>query len=276
MKPQVSLAGPHLSSIICCPVAGFATLRATPEQIAALRQNPVPASSQPSLLKYADEQTIAGLGAVVQAIQRHGLAESDFSEWGVVAATSFLGRSALAATLQRMAVEGAWGVSPHFIPQHSLHATSGTISQALKIHGPNFGIETSACGIAEALTVAATMLATGDLPGLWLVLTQYEPEFIPVDPKSEAVNGIAQSVCNALALALLPDTSLSLEIMLRVCPQGKSGNMHGTAWTSWTPLENVSTLAAALERGLPARHWRLGLHGWVEVTPMDLGPENTL
>ena len=195
----------------------------------------------------------------------------------MVAAPTYLGRAALAATLQRLTVEGAWGISPHFIPHHSLHAISGTISQVLKIHGPNFGMEASSNGIAEALTLAATLLATSDLPGMWLVLTEYEPELIPVDPNMHGPEGQTPApACMALALALVPDASLSPEIMLRVCPQGNPGSKTApAAWTSWMPLDKVSTLADALGHGL-ATHWRLGSHGWVELTDMDLGPENGL
>ncbi len=175
-------------------------------------------------------------------------------------------------------VEGAWGISPHFIPHHSLHAVSGTISQALKIHGPNFGIEASPGGMAEALTVAATLLATGDLPGLWLVLSEFEPELLPVDPSLPAADNLTpMPPCIALALALVPDAGLASEIMLRICPQGNPGSNNApAAWTSWLPLGNVSTLANALGQGLPSRHWRLDSLGWVELTHMDLGPENGL
>jgi len=253
-------------------------LRASPDQIAALRRNPLPTPCQPlslPLLKHADDQTVIGLAAVYQAIHHHGLAETDFSEWGVVAAPSYLGRAALAATLQRMAVEGAWGISPHFIPHHSLHAISGTISQFLKIHGPNLGIESTPRGLAEGLTVAATLLATGELPGLWLVFTEYEPELVPADPSSSTANGFAPvPTCIALALALVPDASLSPEIMLRICPQANSRSGAAPAWAAWMPLENVRTLAGALAHGLPSRHWRLGSHGWVELTDMDPGPES--
>ena len=278
MEPPVSLASDI--NIVCCPVAGFGKLRAAPDHIAALRLNPAPELSQPSslsLLKYADDQTVAGLAAVYQAIYHHGLAETDFSEWGVVAAPGYLGRAALAVTLQRLAVEGAWGISPHFIPHHSLHALSGTISQVLKIHGPNFGIEATPRGMAEALTVAATLLATGDLPGLWLVLTEYEPELVPVEPSRKGPSDAEQPACIALALALVPDAGQASEITLLVCPHGASENHSArAAWNSWSPLEKVSTLADALGHGLQTWRWRLGSLGWVELTATDLGPENGL
>jgi hypothetical protein len=48
-----------------------------------------------------------------------------------------------------------------------------------------------------ALT-ALTWLSEGRLPGVWLVLTGHEPEFVPGAPA-------ASSECRALALALTPD-----------------------------------------------------------------------
>jgi hypothetical protein len=279
VKLPVSLTVPH-TSIIDCPVAGFGTVRASLAQIAILRGNPMPAACPPlslPLLKHADDQTVAGLAAVFQAIHQHGLGETDFSEWGVVAASSYLGRAALAATLQRMAAEGAWGISPHFIPHHSLHATSGTISQVLKTHGPNFGIEATPGGMALAITVAATLLTGGDLPGLWLVLTEHQTEWIPPDPDlPREENQTHAPDCVALALALVPG-NFSPVIQLRVCPQSDSESSPvPAAWTSWKPLERLSALADALGHGLPSRHWRLGSHGWVELLEPDFGAEGGL
>jgi hypothetical protein len=227
------------------------------------------------ILKHADAQTVSALAAVFQAIHHYGLSETDITQWGVLAAYTYLGRAALADNLQRLAVEGAWGISPHFIPHHSLHAISGTISQALKIHGPNLGIEANPTGIAEALTVAATFLANDALPGLWLVLTAYEPELIPEDPELHVAGKVTMPPCVALALALVPDIDRGHLFMLRLCPQGNHENQNDHAsWMSWTPLVKVSALADALERRLANRHWRLGCHGWAELSTGFCGVEN--
>jgi hypothetical protein len=285
VKPSLQLFAPSSDRTVDCPLAGFGTIQATPEQIAVLRRNPAPSATvthSPLALKHADEQTVVGLAAVLGTIHSYGLGNTDFSDWGVVAAPCFLGRAHLAHSLQRMKVEGAWGISPHTIPHHSIHAISGTVSQALRIHGPNFGIGGGPGGMSEALIVAATLLAGGNLPGMWVVLTQHEPELIPLEPGSTPINGnhAASPSCIALAMALVSDDDASIGVSLHVCPQGERGNKSvPAAWISWKPLANVSALASALEDdGLRARKWRLGSTGWMELRacPDVAGPENGL
>src|SRR5262249_47987113 len=91
------------------------------------------------------------------------------------------------------------GVSPHLIPHYALHSASGMISQVLKIRGPNLGAGGGPGGEAEALLAAATLLAEGRLPGVWVVLSGWTPELIPgrgAPPPPAAVG-------QALALALV-------------------------------------------------------------------------
>jgi hypothetical protein len=193
------------------------------ETLPEVRRRPWPAAAggEPlpaSFLKHADEQTVAGLAAVFQAVHDHGLRETDFTAWGVLAAPRFLGRAAMAASLHRFRAEGAWGVSPHMIPHRSLHALSGTVSQALRIHGPNLGAGGGPGGVAEALLTAVPFLGCNRLPGVWLVLTALDPEQCPDDgghplPGSRAVG---------LALALGPVIvgPAATRLRLRVGPPG--------------------------------------------------------
>jgi hypothetical protein len=177
-------------------------LRVPLESLPELRRQPGPAPREPlppAFLKHADEQTVAGLSAVLRAIEAGGLRGS-FRAWGVLAAPRFLGRSAMAVALQRFVAEGAWGVSPHMIPHRSLHSVSGTVSQALKAHGPNFGVGGGPGGEAEGLLAAAALLHGQRLPGVWLVLTRLAPEA----PLSAAGAPPPGTCCEAVALALRP------------------------------------------------------------------------
>jgi hypothetical protein len=178
-----------------------------------------------SFLKHADEQTVAGLAAVFKAVHVGELQTTDFSDWGVLAAPRFLGRPAMAAALQRFKAEGAWGVSPHLIPHRSLHSISGTVSQALKIHGPNFGIGGGHGAAAEALLAATAMLEGQKLPGVWVVLTCLDPEQPP------DVNGLpaAGTQCVGLALALTPLRGTRCRLRLRiVCGMPEVGVRNAT------------------------------------------------
>jgi hypothetical protein len=165
----------------------------------------------PAFLKHADEQTVLGLAAVYHAIHDHHL-NPPFTAWAVLAAPRFLGRPTMAAALQRFAAEGAWGVSPHLIPHRSLHAMSGTVSQALKIHGPNFGVGGGPCAAAEVLLAAAALLERQNVPGVWVVLSGLDPESAP-DEGGRTAPG---THCVGVALALVPPRSGWSGLRLRV------------------------------------------------------------
>jgi hypothetical protein len=196
-------------------MAADATVRVGLESLAELRRNPAgghESSLPPSFLKHADEQTVAGLAAVYKAIHTAGLSANAFGDWGVLAAPRFLGRPAMAAALQRFQAEGAWGVSPHLIPHRSLHSISGTVSQALKIHGPNFGVGGGPGGAVEVLLAAAAMLEGKKLPGVWVVLTCLDPE----KPPEESGRPAPGTQCVGLALALTPIRTSRSRLRMRV------------------------------------------------------------
>ncbi|HTU17066.1 MAG TPA: hypothetical protein VMG10_03325 [Gemmataceae bacterium] len=203
------------SCAICCDVAAAAVRRVSLESLPDLRRNPGPCYRDPLLacfLKHADEQTVVGLCAVYQAIQNGHLQATDFRDWGVLAAPRFLGRPAMATALQRFAVEGAWGVSPHLIPHRSLHSISGTVSQALKIHGPNFGVGGGPGGAVEVLLAATALLESKQLPGVWVVLTCLDPEL----PPEETGRMAAGTHAVGLALALTPIRMRGSRVRLQI------------------------------------------------------------
>jgi hypothetical protein len=154
-----------------------------------------------TFLKHADEQTVVGLSAVLQAIENHGLTRHDFRAWGVVGVPRYFGRGAFAIALERFRAEGAWGISPHLIPHRTLHSLSGSVSQALKIHGPNFGAGGGPASVSEGLLCAAALLAGGTVPGVWLVLTGWQPE-LAVDRQGNPTT--PDVACQGVALALVP------------------------------------------------------------------------
>jgi hypothetical protein len=264
-----TLPAPPAGATVTCAVVAHAYLRVPTAAVASLRKPLHPCTGEPlpvSLLKNADDQTVAAIAAVSEAIRGHSLAGRDFTDWGVVGAPRFLGRAAMGHVLHRFRQEGAWGISPHLIPHRSLHAVSGTLSLALKIHGPNFGVGGGPLAESEGLAVATALVGGGDLPGVWAVLTGYDPEVIPPDPAAKAPEGLAGYVppCIAVALALTaagPDTpGLRLEVS-----QLAAGRVHEGPVVSGWPALTLDALATALTEGAVPAAWRLGCGGWVEL-----------
>jgi 3-oxoacyl-(acyl-carrier-protein) synthase len=168
-------------------VVGSALYRLTAADVPNIRKQPgpVPAGSTraaATLLRHSDHQTIAATAALYSAMSAMGMTPEAFVDWGVVAATRYLGRSHLAVAVRKFDVEGVWGVSPHLIPHFALHSTSGTLSLALGIHGPNLGVGGGAHSEVEGFLASLTWLAAGVVPGVWLVLTGWEPELETASP----------------------------------------------------------------------------------------------
>jgi len=235
-----------------------------PEDLAALRLHPKRVLADPlpaNFLRHADDQTVAGLAAVFQAIDSQGLAATSFGDWGALAAPRFLGRVTLAHAIQRFVAEGAWGISPHLIPHRSLHALSGTVSQALKLHGPNFGVGGGPDAAAEIVVAAAALIAEGKLPGAWAVFTGWDPEPVPTREGRSS----AASVCTAVALALVPARSGHQGMRLRILAGADRSDPGKAAGQGPFTLEALQTLLANRDEKPMTAVWQLGCGGSLEI-----------
>ncbi len=195
-----------------------AIVRATPEQVAALRKDPGPTPKTalpPKFLRHADDQSVVGLSAVLNAIADHQLADWDFQRWGVVSGATYVGRAAIGSALRLYAQDGPRSVLPHLIPQLCLHAISGAISVALKMQGPNLGVGGGTGSVGQAIQAALTCRQFDSTPGVWLVLTQWDPEYLP---QSRAEGD--QPICHAVAMALGASSSVNTrhDRFLRMTP----------------------------------------------------------
>ena len=252
---------PALKTTVRCRVGAAAWMRNSPEAIALARRQPVNITGQmmpASFLKHAEDQTVLALLTVVRALEQENWEGRSFTDWGVVAAPNFFGRASIAQTIQRYEQEGAWGISPHLIPHQSLHAMSGTISQALKIYGPNFGIGGAANSGPDAFLIAGAMLMDGLLPGLWLVLAGHETEWIPAADGSP----VPAPMCHAIALALTPGDidATGIHLLLGETPTGSEIDRA-------VPEFHLSLLAEEWEQqgAIPQGRWRLSATHWVEL-----------
>src|SRR5688500_609164 len=77
--------------------------------------------------KHADEQSIVGMAALAQGMERFKLDPRAYSQWGIVAAPRYMGRLAAASIVKRFAQGGIGSVSPHVLAQYSLHSVAGAI-----------------------------------------------------------------------------------------------------------------------------------------------------
>jgi hypothetical protein len=244
-------------SAVAIGLAGWATVRAPSDQVAALRRNPgLPTGTtlSPGFLKNADEQTVLALAATSRAMFSMGRPTASYANWGVVAAANLFGRSGTFQSLLDFRRDGAWGVTPHLIPHHSLHSISGTVSQALRIHGPNFGISGGPSAVAEAFLGAATMISDNNLPGLWVVLTGHDPDCLV-----EGLNQDTKAKTHflAAAVALEPPTSAKSASYLYI--SGADNTL-----VDW-PALTLPEFVRVLESNVLESRWVLPGCGWVRL-----------
>jgi hypothetical protein len=186
--------------------ASMAELPALRDQPGGPNAPPVP----PRFLRHSDEQTVVGLSAVLRAMGSSALRDARYADWGVVAAPVFPGRMGGAGTFTKFREGGCAAISPHIIPQNSLHSVAGAISICLGMHGPNFGIGGGPDALAEGLTVALSLVDQRSLPGLWLVLTQWSPEPVPDGRGSTQT----ETTCHGIALALFPGAGQGMTLRM--------------------------------------------------------------
>lgn len=181
-------------------VTGWGTAQADVASIAGLRKAIpawAPADTPGHFLKHADEQTVVAVAAVDAAIRAHQFAPEELAEWAVVAAPQSIGRISGASTFARFTKSGGPAVSPHLIPQSSLHSVSGALSILLGTRHPNCGVGGGDDALAEGILVALTMPPLA-AKGIWLIATAWDPEPI----LNDALEITNAPRCYAAALAL--------------------------------------------------------------------------
>lgn len=267
------MTAPRLNSAIREPspiawaVVACGIVRANPDQIKVLRQNP-PKQLPAGFFKHADDQIVAGVTAVFEAVKSAGLAETSFADWGVAAGASFLGRTVLASAMDKFQASGAWSVSPHLIPNHMQHCLSGSVSIALKSHGMNLGVGGGPDSVSQTFLAAAGLAGDNRHAGLWIVLTGHAPE-----PFTQFANGVAAvPVCHGLALALVSAEPNAGGARLRVVPAVRT-SQNDTVEVRSNPLQvsDLTNSLAALDG--QALRWQMDFGGWLEWQPDRAGEQ---
>jgi len=182
--PSVESADPGAAGWSAAGVTAHAAIAARAAAIPGLRDL-APPDGAPALparfLRHADEQTVVGLRAVLAAIAACATPRPSFSGHGVVAAPCRSGRFTAAQSLPLFRSGGGVTVTPHVVPQCSLHSPAGAVSVALGMHGPNIGVGGGRHAVAEGLAAALALLApdagdAGTVPGVWFVATAWDEE----------------------------------------------------------------------------------------------------
>jgi hypothetical protein len=182
-------------------LCAWGTARVELSDIASLRKRLpawVPPDTPGHFLKYADEQTVVAIAAVDRAIQSHALNLAESRDWAIVAAPRFIGRMSGPTILDRFIRGGSQGVSPHVIPQHSLHSVSGALAILLASHGPNVGVGGGPDSLDNAFLTALSLPSACRSQGAWIVATAFDPE-----PAFGAEGRLLNApACHAVALAI--------------------------------------------------------------------------
>lgn len=202
------------ASSLECAIGSYSWCRMTFDEVNAFRKqsDALPGSLGNSLLRHADEQTLAGLVAVRDATERFDSPQSSFADWGVVCSSRYLGRSAFAQSLSKFAEEGPWNVSVQVVPNRSLHSPASMIGLALGCHGPCVGVGGGLDGETDAWLTAMTLLDQHRLPGIWLMFIGWEPDR-PIDVKG---NVTQETCCTGLAIGLQPAGSKGAQARLSI------------------------------------------------------------
>ena len=127
----------------------------------------------------------------------------------------------------------------------------------LRIYGPNFGIGGGPNAGPDALLLAAAMMMDEHLPGLWVVLTGYEAEWIP-----SAAGPTPPPPCQAVALSLAPSKIGAAGIHLSFGQAQSETEIDpsladfqlGLLADEWTD-----------QQGIPEGRWRLSATNWVRL-----------
>jgi hypothetical protein len=201
----ISEGRPGFMSLELSIIAG-GTARMTIPELAKSRKELMqflPKPLSPQLLRYSDEQTLASLVAISEAIRSANMTNNDFHDWAIVSSSRSLGRTAFAGVIDKYQDEGPWGVSVHVIPHCTSHSVAGTVSLALQSHGPCLGAGVAGNDELDALLAAACILRQPDWFGAWIVFSAWSPE-LEID---KAGRPVSESLCLAAAIAVTRDWS---------------------------------------------------------------------
>ena len=235
-------------------LTAWGTAQASLDEAARMRKELPPWAPEGTpghFLKHADEQTVVAVAAVDCAIRRGDLHLPDLRKRILIAAPRYMGRIAGAASLGRYSRGGGPSLSPHMIPQHSLHSVSGALSILLASRQPNLGVGGGDNALVEGFLTALTFPRSDESNGVLFVATAWTPEPV-LDREAHCLN---EPVCFAVALALRPAAGRAslgtLQLKSNVAGPGAIADVHETSLMGVPQLGRcLDSLASGSGRGL--------------------------
>lgn len=232
-----------------CAIRCHAFVEARYAELPALRDAPAPPGAPPlppRFLRHCDEHAVVAVRAVLAAAATLE-PPVDFGRCGVIAAPCQAGRIATARSLAQLRVGGGVTVSPHIVPQCSLHSLAGAVSVALGMHGPHIGVGGGPDALAEGLFAAVSLFqphAAGDCDACWLLATEWAAE-----PALDAAGAPAgDPVCRAVAMLIVPEATPAarLTLALHVPPASADGESPPTDLAAFARALDMCGTGAAL------------------------------
>ena len=192
------------------PVVAFQAIEVPLAAVADLRAVPDPEGSPPlpkRFLRHADEHSVLAVRAVQETIA--DIAGINCRGHGVIAAPCQAGRIGSSRTLTQYAEGGGATVSPHIVPQASLHAMAAAVSVGLGMHGPSLGVGGGATALAEGLLTLAALVDAPNVEAWWLVGTQFVGEPL-LDATGEPKGDTDVTSVEAVALLITPTATAAV------------------------------------------------------------------
>lgn len=223
-----------------CLIRGGQVVAVRRSELGELARKPAPSGGPalpPRFLRHADEQTVVGMRAVLKTLVDAGGAAADLVHDAVVAASCGAGQPTAARTMVALKQQGPVGVTPHVVPQCSLHSPASAVSVGLGMHGPTIGVGGGPAAIAEGLlaasTLAMSLAGTQPAAAIWLVVTGWDTA-PALDDNAAPTN---DPTCRGLALWLQPlttSTPLPASAVVRIEPS--SGPVLASGLADTPPL----------------------------------------
>lgn len=243
------------ASAPACVVESHAIVEVPLSEIKALRDAPSPAGAPPlppRFLRHCDEHTVVGVRAVLESIAAMPGPAPSFARYGVIGAPLQAGRITAAQTLAQVAKAGGIAVSPHIVPQCSLHALASAVSVGLGMHGPNLGASGGPEALSEGLFAAVSLVGSAGCDGLWLVFSEWDEEPI-LDDAGAPTN---DPLCRAVALAIRPHTAAdTAAVTLSLMPADAAVHRDAAAQPAGSALAAFAWALGACAGGGAIASW---------------------